>query len=224
MANAGVCVIVGAGPGLGAACAARFATGGYAIALMCRSESSSEAAKAELTKMGATHAWMACDVTDAASVKAAFAKVRDTMGTVDVLIFNPGLKTPKVLSTDVLDIKLDEFNGAHAMFCAGALLCVQEVLPAMIAKPGDALTKKGTILFTGATAACTSAGARNPGVVRRLSAADRPAFESLREQTARAPSRPSTQRPSLGCARWRSRWRAATRHRACTRATSASIA
>ena len=66
-----VCAILGAGAGLGTACAIRFAAGGYTIALLSRSESSTDAAKAELTKMGATHLWVKCDVTDPALVKAA---------------------------------------------------------------------------------------------------------------------------------------------------------
>ena len=148
----GVVVIVGAGPGLGTACAARFADGGYAIALLCRTESSCEAAKAELSQKGTTHAWVPCDVTDSASVKAAFAQVAEKLGVVDVLIYNVGVKTPAILMTDVMDIKLEDFNGAHDLFCAGALLCVQQVLPVFLAKEGEVNTKKGTILFTGATA------------------------------------------------------------------------
>ena len=154
MAEKKVCAVLGAGPGLGTALARRFAAEGYAIALMTRTESSTDAAKAELTKMGAVHAWVRCDVTDAASVKAAFAEVKENMGVIDVLIYNPGLKTPSVLNTDIMDIKLEDFHAAHALFCAGALLCVQQVLPDMVAKEGDGTTtKKGTILFTGATAA-----------------------------------------------------------------------
>ena len=81
-----------------------------------------------------------------------FAEVKEELGVIDVLIFNPGLKSPSILNTDIMDIKIEEFNATHQLFCAGALLCVQEVLPDMVAKSGDATTKKGTILFTGATA------------------------------------------------------------------------
>ena len=151
-----VCVILGAGPGLGTSCAARFAQGGYTIVLMCRSEESCEGAKKACAEAGVTHGWVKCDVIDPASVKEAFATSKSTYGVCDVLIYNPGLKSPKVLNTDVMDVDLETFNATHALFCTGALLCVQAVLPDMLAKEGvgeGPNVKKGTILFTGATGA-----------------------------------------------------------------------
>ena len=68
--------------------------------------------------------------------------LKENMGVIDVLIYNPGLKTPSVLNTDIMDIKLEDFHAAHALFCAGALLCVQQVLPDMVAKEGDGTTTK----------------------------------------------------------------------------------
>ena len=53
-------VVLGARPGLGTTLARRFAAEGYAVALMTRTESSTDAAKAELAKMGAMHSWVQC--------------------------------------------------------------------------------------------------------------------------------------------------------------------
>ena len=81
-----VCAVVGVGPGNGEALARRFAMDGYAIALMARRTELSAKLAGELP--GAKS--YACDVTEAASVEAAFAATRTDLGDVDALIYNAG--------------------------------------------------------------------------------------------------------------------------------------
>jgi NAD(P)-dependent dehydrogenase (short-subunit alcohol dehydrogenase family) len=71
-----VCVIVGVGPGNGAAHARRFAAGGYAIALLARGGGLLATLEAEL---GDARAYE-CDVTNATSVKDTFARIRAELG------------------------------------------------------------------------------------------------------------------------------------------------
>ncbi|MGA7965297.1 MAG: SDR family oxidoreductase, partial [Gammaproteobacteria bacterium] len=77
------------------------------------------------------------------SVSAAFARIRDTLGAPQVLIYNAGSYAPGGL----LDIDPEQFESAWRANCYGGFLCAREVLPAM-QKAGA-----GTLLFTGATAA-----------------------------------------------------------------------
>ncbi|HEY5677143.1 MAG TPA: SDR family NAD(P)-dependent oxidoreductase, partial [Myxococcales bacterium] len=59
-----VCAVVGVGPGIGAACARRFAAEGYAVALLARSTEFT----GELARSLPSARAYACDVTDAEAV------------------------------------------------------------------------------------------------------------------------------------------------------------
>ena len=81
-----VCAVIGIGPQNGASFARKFASEGYAVALLSRkTEYSSELAK-ELADARA----YACDVTDPTAIEAAFTAVRADLGEVDALIYNAG--------------------------------------------------------------------------------------------------------------------------------------
>lgn len=135
--------IVGAGPGLGAALAARFATGGCALALLSRHPAS----RASALTQPATEEYPAvgydCDAGDPASIAAAFAQIRATQGDPAVLIYNAGV----FLQGGILELDPARFESAWQVNCHGAFLAAREVLPAMLAAGA------GTILCTGATAA-----------------------------------------------------------------------
>lgn len=82
-------VVTGGAQGIGAAIARRLAAEGARVAVL---DLSAEAAAAVLP---APHLGLACDVTDSAAVDAAFAKVRDAFGGVDVLVNNAGIGSAK---------------------------------------------------------------------------------------------------------------------------------
>lgn len=166
-------VIVGVGPGLGTALATRFAAGGYALALLSRSEPSRQAVLAQLTARGSSKsgddrdekvsstggvpanpvAGYDCDAGDPTSVATAFARIRDTQGQPSVLVYNAGI----FLQGGILELDPAHFQAAWRVNCFGGYLAAREVLPAML----DA--GAGTILFTGATAALRG-GARFSGL------------------------------------------------------------
>src|SRR4051812_14957247 len=84
----GVTVVAGVGPGLGHAVAARFADGGHKVALLARRAE----ALAGFVQARADGRFTAipCDVTDGASVAAAFARVAAELGEPDCVVFNAG--------------------------------------------------------------------------------------------------------------------------------------
>lgn len=134
--------IVGVGPGLGRALALRFARGGVAVGLLARSEDSLEVVRAEVEATGARAGSFACDTTDEASVREAFAKLSTELGAPDVLIYNAGAFE----LASILDIKPVDLERTWKTNCLGGLIASQAVLPAMLA------AGRGTILFSGATA------------------------------------------------------------------------
>jgi NAD(P)-dependent dehydrogenase (short-subunit alcohol dehydrogenase family) len=133
-----VCAVVGVGPGNGAAFARRFAAEGYAVALMARTTELSSELAAKLPDARA----FACDVSDAASVHAAFAGVRRDLGDVDVVVYNAG----SGVWGNIEEIGADAFESAWRVNTLGAFLVSKEVIGPMKAK------KKGAIVFVGATA------------------------------------------------------------------------
>jgi rhamnose utilization protein RhaD (predicted bifunctional aldolase and dehydrogenase)/NAD(P)-dependent dehydrogenase (short-subunit alcohol dehydrogenase family) len=82
-----IAVITGAGGGIGAATAKAFAGAGAEVALLDLDES---AARNQASAINATALAVRCDVTDAASVRAAFEKVVVTFGGVDIVVSNAG--------------------------------------------------------------------------------------------------------------------------------------
>jgi NAD(P)-dependent dehydrogenase (short-subunit alcohol dehydrogenase family) len=133
-----VAVVAGVGPGNGAALARRFAAEGYRIALLARAKTSFASLAEELPMARGYE----CDVSDANAVGAAFARIRNELGSVDVLLFNAGAG----VFADVEAITPAQFEASWRVNALGALLCGQQVIPEMKAR------SRGSIIFIGATA------------------------------------------------------------------------
>jgi len=84
-----VCVVAGVGPGNGAAFARRFASGGYAVALLARTTELTGKLASSLPDACA----YPCDVTDAGSIARAFDATRRDLGDVEVLVYNASKST-----------------------------------------------------------------------------------------------------------------------------------
>ena len=82
-----VAVLTGAAGAIGAATAKAFAAAGAEVALLDLDES---AAQAKATAIGGAALAVRCDVTDAESVRAAFQRVIEVFGGVDVTVSNAG--------------------------------------------------------------------------------------------------------------------------------------
>jgi 3-hydroxybutyrate dehydrogenase len=72
---------------------------------------------------------LAMDVGDPAAVRQAFADAVAQLGPVHVLVNNAG----QAVAGAVQDLALDQWQRVLAVNLTGALLCIQQVLPAMIA-------------------------------------------------------------------------------------------
>ena len=143
MSQSKVAVVMGAGPGLGAAVAHRFAREGFAVALMARSEDKRAQIQSDIENSGGRALSVTVDVTDPTSVVAAFEKVKSELDAPSVFIYNAGI----FQVNSILDITPEKFEYAWKVNCFGAFLGAQQVLPMMVER------KQGTIIFTGATAA-----------------------------------------------------------------------
>jgi rhamnose utilization protein RhaD (predicted bifunctional aldolase and dehydrogenase)/NAD(P)-dependent dehydrogenase (short-subunit alcohol dehydrogenase family) len=82
-----ICAITGAGGAIGAATARAFAAAGAEVALL---DVNLAAAQAAAKTIGGQAIAIACDVTDAGSVNAAFAELVQAFGGVDIVVSNAG--------------------------------------------------------------------------------------------------------------------------------------
>jgi NAD(P)-dependent dehydrogenase (short-subunit alcohol dehydrogenase family) len=134
-------VVVGAGHGLGNHVAERFAKEDFCVVLVARRSEALAEYKQAFEGMGYETSTVACDVTDAESVKAAFEKIHTEVGTPDVLVYNVGITSPDEQPLTEQDI-IRHFTAD----VVGAYSCIKAVVTDEFA------AKKGTILLTGGVA------------------------------------------------------------------------
>ena len=138
----GVAILVGAGDAIGAAVARRFARGGFTVCIARRDAAKSQGLVDELTAAGlAAHAF-SVDARQEAEVQALFARVEETIGPIEVCLFNAGSNVSKPL----LETTEKLFFKAWELACYAGFLVGREATRYML-KRG-----RGTMLFTGATA------------------------------------------------------------------------
>ena len=142
MADAGTCIVVGVGPGLGAAVARRFAAAGYAVAVAARGLGKLASVVDAIDHAGGTAKAYKCDATDEAGVVELFAKVEQDFGAVEVAVFNASGRVRKPFT----EVGAEEFKDAWMRGCFGGFLVGREAARRMLANG------KGSIFFTGATA------------------------------------------------------------------------
>ena len=93
----GVAMLVGAGDAIGAAVARRFARGGYAVCVARRDAGKSKGLIDELKAEGHEVHAFSVDARQEAEVQALFARVEETIGPIEVCLFNAGSNVNKPL-------------------------------------------------------------------------------------------------------------------------------
>ncbi len=132
-----VCVVVGVGPGNGAALGRRFANEGFAVALLARTSQTTGPLAESLADARAYR----CDATDAGSVATTFDSIEREMGPVHTLVYNAG---PGTWGT-VEDIEPAALEDAFRVNALGLLLAAKRAIVSMKAKGG------GNVVVIGAT-------------------------------------------------------------------------
>jgi NAD(P)-dependent dehydrogenase (short-subunit alcohol dehydrogenase family) len=138
MAKPKTLAIVGAGPGLGAALARRFAREGWSVALVALHQEAIDAGLAELADYGVKTCGAQADVVDRARIDRAFESIMDTVGTPDVVVYNASIYQAE----SVLELSLEALRLALDVHVVGALNTSQSAIAAM--RGAD----HGVLLFT----------------------------------------------------------------------------
>jgi NAD(P)-dependent dehydrogenase (short-subunit alcohol dehydrogenase family) len=135
----GTAVVVGVGPGLGAALVRAFAGEGYTVVAAARSASTLPPLK-EQSAAGRVVP-IDCDATEQADVERVFAAAA-ALGPPEVAVFNAGA----FVRASILDADAAEFERCWRVGCFAGFLVGQAAARRMIERG------RGTILLTGATA------------------------------------------------------------------------
>jgi len=124
--------ITGAGHGLGAALARRFAGAGAAVALLDRDVEAAEARASELARNGAEALALSCDVTSRDSARDAIASVEREWGGLDVLVNNAGITHVGL----VRDTDVDVIRRVVEVNFFGSVHCTVAALPSLLRARG----------------------------------------------------------------------------------------
>ncbi len=128
--------ITGAGSGIGAALARRFAQEGFPVALSARSEAPITALAADINAAGGQARVFALDVLDRKAVFDTARRISDWRGGIAVLCNNAGLNNPR---RHWGDLDLAEWDAVIATNLSGAINVIAAVLPVMRAGGGGVM-------------------------------------------------------------------------------------
>ncbi len=137
-----VALVVGAGDAIGSAIARRFAEEGLVVYAVRRDASKLEPLLEELRDAGHEAYGAAVDARQEDSVSELFSAIENRIGPLEVVVFNVGANVPMSL----LETSSRKFFKIWEMACFAGFLVGREAARAMLPR------RRGTIVFTGATA------------------------------------------------------------------------
>lgn len=124
-----VAVVTGGASGMGLAICERLADAGNGVAVLDINRDAADEVANSLVSHGATAVAKAVDVSDEGSVKDALAAVRSELGPVQIVVTSAGI-APYASFTE---ISLEQWNRILAVNLTGTFLCLQGVIPDMVA-------------------------------------------------------------------------------------------
>ena len=154
MSKPKVCLVVGAGDATGGAVAKRFARDGFTICATRRSLEKLQPLLLHIRKDGGAAHGFASDARKEEEVIALVDLIENSIGPIEVLIFNIGANSPNSILTETAR----RYTKMWEMACFAGFLNGREVAKRMVSRVNEeeiltkGIVQKGTIIFTGATA------------------------------------------------------------------------
>jgi 3-oxoacyl-[acyl-carrier protein] reductase len=121
-------VVTGGARGIGACCVQAFLGAGYAVAVCDLNAETGEAFVRELGRPEAELRFYSVNVAEPASVNAAFNKIVQDFGRLDVLVNNAGITQDTLL----LRMKEEQWDRVLDVNLKGTFLCIQAAAPVML--------------------------------------------------------------------------------------------
>ncbi len=156
MAQAKVCLVIGAGDATGGAVARRFAREGYTVCATRRTLDKLQSLLEQIRSEGGVAYGFGSDARKEEDVIALVEHIETQIGPIEVLVFNIGANSPNSILTETAR----RYTKMWEMACLAGFLTGREVAKRMVARPdatsdaqsGQGVAHKGSIIFTGATA------------------------------------------------------------------------
>lgn len=154
MSKPKVCLVVGAGDATGGAVAKRFARDGFTICATRRSLEKLQPLLSHIRQDGGAAHGFASDARKEEEVIALVDLIENSIGPIEVLIFNIGANSPNSILTETAR----RYTKMWEMACFAGFLNGREVAKRMLSRANEeeiltkGIVQKGTIIFTGATA------------------------------------------------------------------------
>lgn len=136
-------IVIGAGPGIGASAARRFAREGCRMTLVARNRERLDGLAAELRDSGASVDVRLADVAEPAGYRTVLEDIAATSAGPGIVLFNAAMLQP----TNLLTVSVGDLLTGYSVDVVGAVLAAQVFVPAMRAAGA------GTLLLTGGSAA-----------------------------------------------------------------------
>jgi len=138
----GVAVVTGGASGIGEACARRFASDGYAVAVVDINADGAERVAHDLAATHATAKAYAVDVSDLAAQTDAARQVEDDLGPVTALVTSAGILNN---ANTIMAMDLEEHNRVWNVNYNGTVYSVRAFAPAMEARKRGAIVTVGSV-------------------------------------------------------------------------------
>ena len=136
-----VAAVTGGGSGIGEAIALLFARQGAQVAVVDVDEEAARRTADRITAAGGRARALRADVTDRASVHAAFVNIDADLGRLDVLVNNAGIAHVGTVETTAEE----DFDRVYRVNVKGVYLCTQAALPLMLRGGGGVIVNMASI-------------------------------------------------------------------------------
>jgi NAD(P)-dependent dehydrogenase (short-subunit alcohol dehydrogenase family) len=151
-------VVTGAGSGLGAACAARLAAEGAAVAVVDRRADAAGEVAAAITARGGQATALCCDVTRDEDVARMAGECASQLGRPHLLVNSAGIAPAE---GGVTDCTPEQWDAVLAVNLRGTFLAARHVLPYLIAAGGGAVVNLSSVFgFRGLPGECAYAASK----------------------------------------------------------------
>jgi 3-oxoacyl-[acyl-carrier protein] reductase len=140
-----VAIVTGAGRGIGAAEAVKMAQEGANVAVLDLSAEAGQDTVEAVQKVGAEGIAVACDVSSAKQVGAAFQEVANRFGRIDILVNNAGLLRDNLL----FKMTEDDWDKVLDVHLKGSFLCTQAVQKYMVEQEYGRIIMTSSIVALG---------------------------------------------------------------------------
>jgi 2-deoxy-D-gluconate 3-dehydrogenase len=157
-----VALVTGGNGGIGLGMARGLAQAGCAIAVAGRNQGKSEAAAAELAKLGARTAVLSGDVTDEAQCRKLVDDAAARLGRLDILINNAGINIRKPAQ----ELSVAEWKQVIDINLTSAFVCSQAAYPHMKQAGGGKIINIGSMLSIFGAGFAPAYGASKGGIVQ----------------------------------------------------------